>query len=109
MLNSQGLARPGSRSWARLQLGLAERLLRQVFRVAGRAGQAIGVAVQRLVMLLDQLLHGSLAAGLLHGEPPSLNKTPERTIYSPGDSARQAGATPLNTVEIFTESIVEAE
>src|SRR5438477_430322 len=54
-----------------MHLGLAEGLLRQVLGVGGRAGQAIGVAVQGGVVLLDQPLYIPLTAGQTHGGNPS--------------------------------------
>src|SRR5262249_33232902 len=70
----------------KLELGLAERLLGQVLRVGGRTGQAIGVAVQRAVMLLDQPLHTPLAAGQAHGtrSPPRPDASRGRFIPAYG-------------------------
>src|SRR5262249_29410061 len=51
---------------AELGLGLAERFLRQVFRVGGRSRQPVGVAVQARVVVVDELLDGALLAGQPH-------------------------------------------
>ena len=57
MLNNHGFAREASRNWARFSWAHAERLLRQIFRVRAGTAQAIGIAVQRGVMLRNKLLH----------------------------------------------------
>src|SRR5262245_2137358 len=63
-------------------LRLAEGLLYQIFGIGAGTGQTIGVAIQRIGILLDQTLDHFRAAGQSHRTTSSSSMNRRRHIYS---------------------------
>ncbi len=53
-----------------IRLSLAKGILRKVFRVRSRARKPVGIAVQRHIMVGDQLFDYLPFAGQTHGQSP---------------------------------------
>jgi hypothetical protein len=52
---------------AQLRVGLAKGLLGKVFRVGRTTTEPVGIAVERLVMLIDEGLYSPTITGRIHG------------------------------------------